>query len=299
MVSDTVEARRDEAVAIFGFSARSPTTGTRSSTHPTSTSSSSQRPTCCTSRWSRRSRQRGQAGVLREAGRRHAGADRRRRARGRHAGVITGVGYNYRWAPLVQYAKQLIDNGELGDDHQLLRPVLLDVRQRSARACCRGGSSSTRPATASAPTSSATPSTSATTWSGGSPRSSAPARRSSSSARCRPGGGTHYDRGKPGDPTGEVTNEDYIGMMCAFAERGRGHVRSMPIDGRAGEPEQLRGLRHEGFGAWNLERMNELRVYIAARAQAHRVHHGVRRRPLPAARQLRSRHGPTASGSRT
>ena len=30
------------------------------------------------------------------------------------AGVITGVGYNYRWAPLVQYAKQLIESGELG-----------------------------------------------------------------------------------------------------------------------------------------------------------------------------------------
>ena len=33
----------------------------------------------------------------------------------RAAGVITGVGYNYRWAPLVQYAKQLIDAGELGE----------------------------------------------------------------------------------------------------------------------------------------------------------------------------------------
>ena len=29
--------------------------------------------------------------------------------------MITGVGYNYRWAPLVQYAKQLIDNGEIGE----------------------------------------------------------------------------------------------------------------------------------------------------------------------------------------
>ncbi|HEY4607663.1 MAG TPA: Gfo/Idh/MocA family oxidoreductase, partial [Ilumatobacteraceae bacterium] len=33
----------------------------------------------------------------------------------RKAGVITGVGYNYRWAPLVQYTKQLIDSGELGE----------------------------------------------------------------------------------------------------------------------------------------------------------------------------------------
>src|SRR5215469_15560066 len=32
----------------------------------------------------------------------------------REAGVLTFVGYNYRWAPLVQYARQLIERGELG-----------------------------------------------------------------------------------------------------------------------------------------------------------------------------------------
>ena len=36
-------------------------------------------------------------------------------AASRKAGVITGVGYNYRWAPLVQYAKQLIADGKLGE----------------------------------------------------------------------------------------------------------------------------------------------------------------------------------------
>ena len=33
----------------------------------------------------------------------------------RQAGVITGVGYNYRWAPLVRYVAQLIEQGELGE----------------------------------------------------------------------------------------------------------------------------------------------------------------------------------------
>src|SRR4051812_40511495 len=33
----------------------------------------------------------------------------------RQAGVITGVGYNYRWAPLVRHAKRLIDEGRLGE----------------------------------------------------------------------------------------------------------------------------------------------------------------------------------------
>src|SRR3989454_1969817 len=35
-------------------------------------------------------------------------------AAAREAGVLTFVGYNYRWAPLVQYARQLIDEGEVG-----------------------------------------------------------------------------------------------------------------------------------------------------------------------------------------
>ena len=36
-------------------------------------------------------------------------------AAARRAGVISGCGYNYRWAPLVQYTRQLIADGRLGD----------------------------------------------------------------------------------------------------------------------------------------------------------------------------------------
>src|SRR5262245_18557147 len=32
----------------------------------------------------------------------------------REAGVLSWVGYNYRWAPLVRYARQLIRDGKLG-----------------------------------------------------------------------------------------------------------------------------------------------------------------------------------------
>ena len=31
-----------------------------------------------------------------------------------HAGILTCVGYNYRWAPVVQYAQQLISDSKLG-----------------------------------------------------------------------------------------------------------------------------------------------------------------------------------------
>jgi predicted dehydrogenase len=126
--------------------------------------------------------------------------------------VITGVGYNYRYAPLVQYAKQLIDDGTVGEitnyygrffsmygsdpmgllswrflvDHAG-HGVSTDILSHSvdlghylvggiAKVCGTGETFIKR--------------------------------------RPLPtGGGTHYDRGKPGDPTGEVTNEDYIGML--------------------------------------------------------------------------------------
>ena len=35
-------------------------------------------------------------------------------ARAREAGVITGVGYNYRWAPVIRYALDLVRSGRLG-----------------------------------------------------------------------------------------------------------------------------------------------------------------------------------------
>jgi len=56
--------------------------------------------------------------------------------------VVTGVGYNYRWAPLVQYTKSLVSSGRLGR--------ITNYRGRLATtrsACCRGASWSTRPAT--------------------------------------------------------------------------------------------------------------------------------------------------------
>ena len=62
--------------------------------------------------------------------------------------MITACGYNYRWAPLVQYTRQLIDDGRLGETtHYRGRFFSMYGRDRSGR--CRGGSSRRRPATAS------------------------------------------------------------------------------------------------------------------------------------------------------
>ena len=215
VVRDAVRPRRDEPSRSFGFAhghrrlarGRRRTRRRRRRRH---------RAEHAARRDRRGRRRRRQGRVLREAGRRHAGADRRRRAAARHAGVITGVGYNYRWAPLVQYAKQLIDDGELGDDHQLPRPVPLDVRQRPARACCRGGSCVDEGGYGVSTDLLShcvdlghflVGGIAEVVGTGETFITAAPA--------AGAGGGTHYDRGAAGDPTGAVTNEDYVGMMCA------------------------------------------------------------------------------------
>ena len=50
----------------------------------------------------------------------------------RRAGVLSFVGFNYRWAPMVLHAKQLIDAGKTGPIDAVSRALLQHVRQRPA-----------------------------------------------------------------------------------------------------------------------------------------------------------------------
>ena len=180
----------------------------------------------------------------------------------RRAGVITGVGYNYRWAPLVQYTKQLIERGDLGQitnyrgrffsmygadplgllswrflKEQAGHGVSSDILSHSIDlAHLLIGPISKVVGTAE------------------------------TFIRERPlptpGVGTHYDRGKPGDPTGAVTNEDYFGAMVVFANGARGTFEASrstigPESENAFDVHGTNGAVH-----WNLERMNEMDLYL-------------------------------------
>ena len=72
------------------------------------------------------------------------------------------------------------------------------------------------------------------------------------------GEGTHYDRGKPGDPTGEVTNEDYVGMMCVFGNGARGtfEVCRSVVGPESQNMFEVYGTK--GSIRWNFEKMNEI-----------------------------------------
>jgi predicted dehydrogenase len=180
----------------------------------------------------------------------------------REAGVITGVGYNYRWAPLVRHAARLIADGRLGEitnyrgrffsmygadplgvlswrflADQAGHGVTTDLMSHSVDLAHMLLGPITRVV--------------------GTTATFIP-------ERPLPGpGGTHYGRGAVGDPTGAVTNEDYAGMLCEFASGARGTFEaSRAIVG----PESQNAFEvygTKGALAWNLEKLNELQVYLA------------------------------------
>ena len=182
-------------------------------------------------------------------------------AAARKAGVVTGVGYNYRWVPLVRHAKDLIDSGVLGEITNYrgrffsmygADPMGLLSWRVLVDEAGYGVSSDILSHSVDLATMLVGP---ISTVSG----------TMETYIRDRPlptPGGTHYDRGKPGDPTGAVTNEDYAAAMVTFANGARGTFEaSRAIIG----PESQ--MAFEVYGTkgslrWNLETMNEMDVYI-------------------------------------
>ncbi|MGL4648283.1 MAG: Gfo/Idh/MocA family protein, partial [Caldilineaceae bacterium] len=135
----------------------------------------------------------------------------------RRAGVRSGVGFNYRWAPMVQYTKELIDAGRLGRlTHYRGRffsmygsnPMgLLSWRFQNEYA----GSGVLGDILSHVIDM-------AHMLAG--PIASVVGRRHtfiSERPLPIPGQGTHFSVGHPGDPTGPVENEDYAGALVTFA----------------------------------------------------------------------------------
>lgn len=180
----------------------------------------------------------------------------------RRAGVVTGVGFNYRWAPLVQYLKALIDEGRLGDlTHYRGRFFSMYGRDRL-------GMLSWRYLLEEAGYGVLTDIMSHTVDMAHylvGPISRVVATKEifiKERPLPKPGEGTHYDRGAPDDPTGAVTNEDYAAALVEFDNGVRG---TLEVDRSIFGPQsqmafEVNGSR--GAGAWNLETMNELQLYL-------------------------------------
>ena len=180
----------------------------------------------------------------------------------RTAGVISGVGYNYRWAPLVGYARELIAAGELGEItnyrgrfFSMYRADPLGVNSWRFQ-LDQAGYGVTSDLMSHAVDLAHMLLGPITRVSG----------TLETFIRERPApadGASHYGRGRPEDPRAPVTNEDYAAMLCEFASGARGtfEVSRTLVGPESENAFDVYGTR--GAVGWNLERLNELRLYRA------------------------------------
>jgi predicted dehydrogenase len=180
----------------------------------------------------------------------------------RDAGVITGVGYNYRWAPLVIYAKELIQSGALGSITNYrgrffsmygADPMGLLSWRFEHDGAGYGVSSDILSHSMDLAMMLNGPITEVV----GLSETFIPER-----PLPKPGEGTHYDRGEPGDPTGPVTNEDYAGCFARFENGAVGNFESSRaiVGPQSQMAFEIYGTK--GSLMWNLETMNELKVFL-------------------------------------
>ena len=186
-------------------------------------------------------------------------------AAARKAGVLSFAGYNYRWAPLVQFARQRIRSGDLGrlthyrgrfltgyasDPHGVLSwrfqqeyagwGTLGDLMAHAVDMALMLAGPIHRVT--------------------GNRATFVPHRPLATEA------GTHFNVGTAAGPQGDVTNEDYVGALVQFANGAQGTLEACRVivgpDCRmAFEVNGTDGAMH-----WDFERMNELLVQRPTRA---------------------------------
>ncbi|MEK6720032.1 MAG: Gfo/Idh/MocA family oxidoreductase [Chloroflexota bacterium] len=180
----------------------------------------------------------------------------------RVASVITGCGYNYRWAPLVQYTRELIAEGRLGElTHYRGRFFSMYGRDRLGLLSWRYLQEEAGYGVLSDLMSHAID---MAQYLAGPIARVVAVKGTFVKERPLPiaGGPTHYARGKAGDPTGRVTNEDYVGALIEFASGARGTLETdRSIFGpQSSMAFELNGSK--GAASWDHEKLNQLQLYL-------------------------------------
>lgn len=180
----------------------------------------------------------------------------------RQAGVLSWVGYNYRWAPLAQYTRQLIQDGRLG------RLTHYRGRFFAGYASNPDGVLSWRFRQDEAGLGSLGDLMSHVTDMAH--LIAGPIRRVIGSRETfirerplpKPGVGTHFSVGA-GGPKEPVTNEDYAGALVQFENGAHGTFEVCRVI--QGPKCQMAFEVHgtEGAVRWDFERMNELQLFLA------------------------------------
>lgn len=187
----------------------------------------------------------------------------------RQAGVMTFVGFNYRWAPLVQYGRKLIRDGVLGDLTHYRgrffagyasdpRGVLSWRFQQDLAGLGVLGDLMSHVIDMSH-------------FIAGPIQAVVGMRRTFIAERplATAGQGTHFTISAEG-PTEKVSNEDYVGALVEFANGARGTFEACRIIN--GPRCQMAFEAHGTRGAlmWDFEQMNELKLSLSEGDSARR-----------------------------
>jgi len=186
----------------------------------------------------------------------------------RNAGVMSFVGYNYRWAPVVQYARQFIQDGKLGD-----------LTHYRGRFFCMYGSNPYSVLSWRFQKEYAGLGTLGDLMSHAADMSLmivGPIKRVIANRETfikkrplsTPGEGTHFTTRTDG-PFGDVTNEDYVGMLVQFANGAHGTLEACRVifGPKVEMAFDVNGTK--GALSWDFERMNEMKVYLPDGHESH------------------------------
>jgi predicted dehydrogenase len=172
---------------------------------------------------------------------------------------ITFVGFNYRWAPVVQHAADLIASGALGELTHYRGRFLNGYASDpdgvlSWRFLAEQGFGTLSDLLSHA--------IDLAHLLAGPIEELVGSRETFIRDRPLPRpGGTHYDTAGPDDPRGEVTNEDYVGALVRFRGGARGTLEACRVitGSQCDLAFEVHGTK--GALAWSFERMNELRYF--------------------------------------
>ena len=177
----------------------------------------------------------------------------------RGTGLITFVGYNYRWAPVVQHARDLIAAGEIGPMTHYRGRFLNGYAKDPNGVLSWRFHGELGYGTLSDLLSHAIDMAHLIAG----PIAAVVGNRATFITERplpRPGG-THYDLAGPDDPRGPVTNEDYVGALVRFANGAQGTLEACRVITGAECDLGFEAHGSDGALAWTFERMNELRRF--------------------------------------
>jgi predicted dehydrogenase len=182
-------------------------------------------------------------------------------AAAREAGIISGVGFNYRWVPLVQHARHLLESGSIGP-LELWRGRFFSMYGANPLGLLTwrfdkniAGSGVLGDLMSHV--------VDMTLFLAG--RITRVVGQNHTFIKERPipipGKGTHYGTGGADDPKGPVGNEDYAGALVEFESGAIGSLEACRTVVGPKSNFTFDANCTQGALGWNFERMNELSLY--------------------------------------